>query len=223
MTLLVAIEGADGAGKATAAAALVRALGAAGLDAEVLAFPRYGATIGGHVLGDFLAGRLPREGSPKALAVLYALDRLESLAELRRAAARCDVLVFDRYIASNVAYQAAKVEEAAVPALADWIVALETGQFGLPAPDLSVYLATPAATARAQIAQKARRDYTERTYDEHEADAGLQARVRDRYAAMAAAGVLGRWLVVEPVADGTMRPPEAIADEIAAAVLALPR
>lgn len=220
MTFLLAIEGADGAGKATTAAAVARQLADAGKRVETIAFPRYGDTIGGHVLGDFLGGRLPRAGSPQALAVLYALDRFESAGHIRDAMARSDVLVFDRFIASNMVYQGAKVPVAEADALMRWIVALETGQFGLPAPDLSVYLDTPIDTARAQVARKHKRDYTELVYDQHEADAALQAAVRVNYAALAASDLIGDWITVRPLGrDGAMRPPAAIAGEIVAAVL----
>ena len=218
--LLLAIEGADGAGKATTAAEVARQLGAAGKRAEVVAFPRYADTIGGHVLGDFLGGRLARQGSPEAIAVLYALDRLESAAHIRDVAARNDVVVFDRYIASNMAYQGAKVPAGAAEALMRWIVALETGQFGLPAPDLSVYLDTPLDTARAQVARKQQRAYTDLIYDQHEADAALQAAVRANYAILAASDLIGDWITVRPLAaEGTMRPPADIAAEIVGAAM----
>lgn len=211
---LLAIEGADGAGKATTAAAVVAALTAAGNRAEVMSFPRYRDTVGGHVLGDFLAGRLPHRLDPREVAVLYALDRFESRAAIEAAMARCDVLVFDRYIASNVAYQCAKVTPEEAPALATWIIALETEQFALPAPDLSIYLDTGIERARAMIAQKAQRSYTNETFDEHEADVALQAAVRSRYAMLCDGDQLGRWLRVRTAPTGTMRAPKEIAAEI---------
>ena len=148
MSLIVAIEGGDGAGKATAAAGLVERLAARGIRAELISFPRYAATVGGHALGEFLSGRMKRAVSPEAAAVLYALDRLESRAELVLAAERSQVLVMDRYIASNMAYQAAKVEEYAAGAMMDWILRIETDLFALPRPDLSIYLDTPLEVAQ---------------------------------------------------------------------------
>ena len=216
MSFLLAIEGGDGAGKATAAAEIARQLIAAGRTATVVSFPRYAETTGGWVLGEYLAGRLPRPVPPAAAAVLYALDRLESLGLLEAAAAAHDVVVLDRYIASNLAYQAAKVRPDEAAALMRWTWALETDSFRLPAPDLSVYLATPVDLARSQIAMKRQRSYTDRTFDENEADLDLQRRVRDNYAALAAAGWAGRWATVHPVAEGTMRPPAEIAAEIVA-------
>lgn len=215
---LLAIEGGDGAGKATTAAAVVDRLTAAGRRARVMSFPRYRDTVGGHVLGDFLSGRLPHALAPREVAVLYALDRFESRDAIAAAMAACDVLVFDRYIASNVAYQCAKVDDDDAAALADWIVALETGQFALPGPALSIYLDTDVARARQLIAQKAKRSYTDATYDEHEADLDLQRRVRARYAMLVERGVLGRWARVATAPEGAMRAPGDIAAEIVAAL-----
>ena len=215
---LLAIEGADGAGKATTAAAVVATLTAAGKRVRIMSFPRYRDTVGGHVLGDFLAGRLPHALDPREVAILYALDRFESRDAIREAMASCDVLVFDRYIASNVAYQCAKVPDEDAPALADWIVALETRQFALPAPTLSIYLDTDLDRARAMIAQKAKRSYTDATYDEHEADIELQRRVRARYAMLSDGDLLGRWARVVTAGKFAMRTPDAIAGEIVAAM-----
>ena len=217
MAFLLAIEGADGAGKATVAAATAAALTARGLRAGVVAFPRYTATTGGHAIGEMLAGRLPAAATPQAAAVLYALDRLESKGFVAEAAAANDVVIFDRYIASNMAYQGARADAAAAPALMAWIAALETGAFGLPPPDLSVYLDTPADLSRRLIARKAARSYTERVFDENEADTGLQARVRDRYAALAAGTSPSRWARIATVAGEALRPPAELAAEVVAA------
>ena len=219
MGLLVAIEGADGVGKATTARTLCEALNAAGRSATVIAFPRYGETTGGVTIGRFLAGELPVPVTPHAAAVLYALDRFEWRAAILAAAEAHDVVVFDRYIASNMAYQAAKVPDAR--AMMAWILALENGQFALPAPALSIYLDTPWEMAKALILQKAQRSYTDRSYDEHEADAALQQRVRANYEAIVAADLLGPWQIVRASENGAMRAPQAIADEILAHLDAL--
>ena len=216
MATLVAIEGADGAGKATVSAAVAELLRASGRRAEVVSFPRYAETAGGHVLGEYLAGRLPRAVSPKAAAVLYALDRLESRDHLLGVAAANDVVVFDRYIASNMAYQAAQFPAGNAAALMEWIAALELRQFALPAPDLCIYLDTPQDVAQALIVRKRRRSYTDDAFDAYEADVALQARVRENYARMAAGGMLGRWATVETTVAGVSRAPGEMAAEVVA-------
>ncbi len=116
MAFLLAIEGADGAGKATATAAVTERLNAAGLSAAALSFPRYAETVGGWALGEYLAGRLPHAAAPETAATLYALDRFESRPHLIELAETHDIIVFDRYIASNMAYQAAQVPADQAPA-----------------------------------------------------------------------------------------------------------
>jgi dTMP kinase len=216
--MIVAIEGADGAGKATVAGNLVGRLTDAGRSAALMSFPRYGETAGGYALGEFLSGRLPRAVTPEAAAVLYALDRMESRDLIRAAASGHDFVVMDRYIASNIAYQAAKVDPAAAEGMIGWIVELETSVFRLPAPDLSIYLDTPAEVSRDLIARKQARAYTERSYDEHEQDERLQRRVRSMYSVMAERGVLGPWATVRTVTGDRLRSAEDIAGEVAAAV-----
>lgn len=209
---LIAIEGADGVGKNTASRGLCAALQASGRTATVLGFPRYGETVAGVTIGTMLAGELPV--TPHAAAVLYALDRFEWRDALLEAQATHDVVVLDRYIASNMAYQGAKLGGDEGRALMDWILALETGQFALPRPRLSIYLDTPWDLARALILQKAQRSYTDRSFDEYEADIALQQRVRSNYEAIVAADLLGPWKVVRASDAGAMRAPEAIVSEI---------
>ena len=214
MGKLIAIEGADGVGKNTAACGLCDALKAAGRTALVIGFPRYGETVAGVTIGRFLAGDMPVPVTPEAAAVLYALDRREWLAKIVEARDTHDVVIFDRYIASNMAYQAARADASAARELMDWIARLELEQFALPAPTLSLYLDTPWDLARELILQKTQRSYTDRSFDEYEADIALQQRVRTNYETIVAAGLLGPWRVVQTSAEGSMRPREAIVGEI---------
>ncbi|MFZ5749045.1 MAG: thymidylate kinase [Pseudomonadota bacterium] len=218
MAMLVAIEGADGAGKNSAATRLCDEFNAAGRRATVIAFPRYGETVAGLTLGKFLAGELPLPVTTEAAAVLYALDRLESAQVIADAAAAHEIVLFDRYTASNMAYQAAKVTGEDASALMHWILRLEREQFALPPADLTIYLDTPWVVARELILRKRQRSYTDRSYDEHEADAQLQLRVRDAYARMADEGLGGRWHVVHSCRDGALRPPADITAEIRAEI-----
>lgn len=213
--MLVAIEGADGVGKNTAATALRERIAASGRRATIIGFPRYGETVAGVTIGRLLAGEMPVAASPRAAAVLYALDRLESRDAIETAKAENDVVIFDRYIASNIAYQAARAPADERDALFAWIARLETVEFALPCPALSIYLDTPWEVARELILRKAERSYTQRSYDEYEADVALQQRVRANYAAIVERGLLGPWRIVHTRDGGeTMRAPDAIAGEI---------
>ena len=214
MGIIIAIEGADGVGKNTTATRLCETLNTTGRSASVIGFPRYGETAAGVTIGRYLAGDMPVPVTPHAAATLYALDRFEWRDQILAAAAANDVLIFDRYVASNMAYQAARVAADRSREMMEWILALETGQFALPSPSLSIYLDTPWDLARAMILQKAERSYTAKSYDEYEADVALQQRVRANYEAIVAADRLGPWRTVRASDAGAMRPPQAIVDEI---------
>lgn len=214
MSFLIAIEGADGAGKHTTSHSLADLLRTNGKRAEVVSFPRYQETTGGYALGEFLSGRIPTTVTPTAAAVLYALDRLESVEEIARLSSQNDFIIFDRYIASNIAYQSAKVHSKDQDHMISWITDLETTKFGIPLPNLSVFLDTSIEVSRNLIELKAVRDYTDRKFDEHEIDQTLQQNVRLNYRKMVEEGVLGPWIRVETDQGGKMRSKEDITVDV---------
>jgi len=219
LSYLVAIEGADGAGKATASENVRKILLKRGLKATVISFPRYRDTVGGVALGEFLSGRMPVPVTPQAAAVLYALDRLESRSMIEGAARSSDVVIFDRYVASNMAYQAAKVAVQEAEAMMKWIVDLEINNFSLPRPHMSIYLDTPLNTAIELIAKKKRRHYTSGVFDKHEGDLYLQRRVRKNYLDLARTRLLSPWVTVVTVQADKLRQPSDIAAEIVALIV----
>ena len=112
MTVIIAIEGIDGAGKGTQSRQLVERLQAAGITAAGLQFPRYSETTFGGVIGDFLNGRFGDLDSvhPLLASVLYAGDRFESKQVLQQAIDQHYVVVLDRFTGSNLAHQCAKLD-----------------------------------------------------------------------------------------------------------------
>ncbi len=211
---ILAIEGGDGAGKRTISEALRDRLVADGLRAKVISFPRYQDTLGGRAIGEFLAHRAPAPADPRAVAVFYAADRFESKALIQELLQENDFLIVDRYVGSNVAYQAAKVAPEERQAIVDWIVDLEFGCFALPRPVLSVFLDTPVEVARRLVGKKDARSYTDRVLDRHEEDLELQRKVVETYGRLAADEIVSPWLVVSPLRNGALRLPRDLADEI---------
>jgi dTMP kinase len=121
---VIAIEGGDGVGKNTIANALAEALRSKGKRAEIIDFPRYQDTHAGAALAQYLNGKSKRPIGAKVAAVLYALDRLEFKDEIDNAIESNDFVIFDRYVASNVAYLAAKVVSEDRLLLMDWVAKL---------------------------------------------------------------------------------------------------
>jgi dTMP kinase len=198
---LVVIEGLDGAGKRTVADAVTAALTARGASVGRMAFPRYDIDVHADLARDALYGRLgDLAGSVHGMAVLFALDRRGAADGLRDLRQHCDVVLLDRYVASNAAYGAARLHEGADGAFVEWVRALEVDRFGVPVPDAQLLLRVPVTVARARAAGRAEAD-SARPKDLYEIDRELQARCATVYDGLAAAGWLAPWSVL----DGTAR------------------
>lgn len=192
---LVVVEGLDGAGKNTLTTALVGELAGRGLSVGRLAFPRYG-TLHADLAADALhGGQAGTADSPHAMALLFAMDRHAALGELRELRAEHDVVLCDRYVASNAAYTAARLGPEREAEVVDWIGALEFDRLGLPAPDLQVLLDTPVAVAAARAGSREAAD-PGRTRDRYERDAALQTATGEAYRRLAASGWRSPWRVL---------------------------
>lgn len=203
------VEGIDGAGKNTLVAAVADALTGRGLTVGRTAFPRYDHDVHADLIRDALHGNLGAlTESVHAMAVLFALDRRAAAAGLREQLAHHDVVLVDRYAASNAAYAAARLHQGADGEVVEWIRRLEIDRFAIPVPDVQVLLDVPADVA-AQRAQSRERADAGRKRDQYESDGGLQQRCVEVYRELAAAQWLSPWVVV----DGADRPS---ADKIAA-------
>ncbi len=202
MGQLVVIEGLDGAGKRTLAERLTADLEARGAAVARFAFPRYTEDVHAELVRDALYGRIgDLAASVHGMAVLFALDRRAAAPALRVALADHDVVLVDRYVASNAAYGAARLHEDAAGAFVAWVRALEVERFGIPVPDHQLYLAVPREVAAARAAHRERAE-ADRIRDAYESDDGLQKRTGQVYAELAAAAWLSPWTVLDGAADG---------------------
>jgi len=185
---LIALEGIDGSGKGTQAALLHKRLLDEGIRSTVLSFPRYQATAFGRQIGEFLNGRFGSldQVHPLLASLLFAGDRFESQALIRQSLAEYEVVLCDRYVASNIAHQAAKRTGDERRELSAWIEQLEFGIYQLPRPQLTLWLDVPVAIAQELIARKSKRNYTDQAADLQEADGGYLQQVYNVYADLAA-------------------------------------
>lgn len=194
---MVAVEGLDGAGKATLVAALADAAGRRGASVSTHAFPRYDADVHAGLAGEALHGAHgDLRSSVHAMAVLFALDRAGAAAELRAARESHDLVLVDRYVASNAAYGAAREQQDAGGEFVAWVHALEIGRLGVPAPDAQVLVRVPGDLAARRVRERAAADPS-RAPDGYESDAALQARCADLYDGLVARTWLAPWSVVD--------------------------
>jgi dTMP kinase len=168
---LIALEGIDGSGKRTQLDLLSSELDARGLATFRISFPRYdsfyGKLVGRYLNGEF--GALDAV-DPHLSALLYAGDRLEAKPEIDAALSAGKIVLADRYIASNMAHQSARVPSELREDFFAWLRRLEYGLYALPAEDLVIFLRVPVTEANRLVGLKPARAYTNLKRDIQEAD-----------------------------------------------------
>ncbi|QDT94665.1 Thymidylate kinase [Gimesia aquarii] len=212
--MLIAIEGIDGSGKGTQAERLLAKLKQEGIAASLVGFPRYDQTLFGKSIGDFLNGRFGEldEVNPFLASLLYAGDRFESRDHILKMIESTQVVIFDRYIPSNIAHQGAKLSGKERSEFIQWIEQIEYQIFGLPRLDLAILLDLPADYAQKLVAEKQARSYTEKVADLQEADQSYLANVRQVYLHLAE--VNQHWRKINSLNENQLRSIEEIGDEI---------
>ncbi len=199
--MLIVIEGVDGAGKRTLTTGLRAAFEAEHKSVAALAFPRYGHAITADLAAEALRGNHgDLADSVYAMAVLFALDRAGAKAEIAHLQNAYDVVLLDRYVASNAAYGAARLHQGADGDVVTWVQELEYDRLELPRPDAQVLLDVPPELAAERAENRANQE-ADRAKDAYERDDGLQRRTGEVYRALAKADWCGRWLTVGPDVD----------------------
>jgi len=218
---LIVIEGIDGSGKRTQLDLLARAFDDRGVAFAPVSFPRYDGFFG-KLVARFLNGEFGSLAAvdPHFSALLYAGDRLESKPSIEGALQSGKNVLADRYIASNLAHQGARVPAEKREEFIAWLKQLEYEIYGLPAEDLVIYLRVPASEAHrlaGERGERGTRGYTKLRRDLQEADIAHLEAASSVYDALARQP---HWAKIEcfDAASGSLRPPGAIHAEILAAV-----
>ena len=185
--MLIVLEGLDGAGKSTQVRKLRKYLESVCKSLEYIHFPRYDAPVYGDLISRFLRGDFGANEivHPQLVALLYAEDRHGAAPQMRRILEHGGAILLDRYVYSNIAYQCAKVSDyQEKERLRQWIFDTEYGDFGLPVPDLNLFLDVPISFVEKKLSADRKgddRSYLAGGHDIHEADMSFQKCVRQVY------------------------------------------
>lgn len=216
---LFVVEGLDGAGKSTQIRLLKEYFSGKGFSCEYLHFPRTDAPYFGELIARFLRGEFGslREVDPWLVSLLYAGDRKDASDLISGWLSKGIIVFLDRYTYSNIAYQCAKIDDPVQRKnLMKWILNLEFRHFGIPVPDLSIFLDVPFSFTEKKLLSSRRgkdRDYLNGTTDIHEESLAFQKKVREIY--LQAAETDNHLCIVNCSDDqGNMLPPQKISDRI---------
>ncbi len=221
--MLIVLEGLDGAGKSTQVEKLKTYLESVCGSLNYIHFPRYDAPVYGDLISRFLRGDFGDNKTvhPQLVALLFAEDRHGAGPAIKRSLEAGDMVLFDRYVYSNIAYQCAKLEdENEAEALRNWIFNTEYGDFELPKPDLNIFLDVPISFVENSLRKHregADRDYLQGAQDVHEADINFQRRVQAIYRRQCELDPSFRSIDCSDE-NGNMLPPDAIFAKIQALV-----
>lgn len=187
LIMLIVLEGLDGAGKSTQIDLLRGYFEERGKEVKFLHFPRYEAPVYGHLIARFLRGELGgiEEVHPSLIALLFAGDRGDAAPQIREWLESGFIVILDRYLYSNIAFQCAKVKEKSdAVELRNWIFEAEFGHFSIPKPDINLFLDVPLSFVDSKLnggRSGEDRDYLKGARDIHEESIKFQKRVREVY------------------------------------------
>ncbi len=155
---------------------------------------------GKRTLTEGLTSRLHAAGATVATLAFPRYGKSVGAAdEIRALRAAHDVVLLDRYVASNAAYAAARLREDASGEVVKWVWELEIDRFGLPRPDAQLLLRVSPEVAAERAERRAVAE-TGRERDAFETDDALQQRCAAVYDELAASNWLSRWYTLDGVA-----------------------
>ena len=184
---LIVIEGLDGSGKSTQIKLLKQQLDDRGIGCQYIHFPMLDQGRYGELIAEFLRGEYGSidKVHPKLVALLFANDRKEHIETIQDWLSRDFVVLADRYVNSNIAFQCAKLKyREEKEKLKNWILDFEFNYNQLPSPFKSFFLNVPLEHIKQSLS--ADRTGTDRNYlngkpDIHEESLSFQKQVYEEY------------------------------------------
>lgn len=215
---LIVIDGIDGSGKATQTKALVERLIREGHETEMIDFPRYEQNFFGEFIGECLAGEYGDFVGldPHIASVVYAADRFESKKQIEEWLSEGKVVVVDRFVSSNMLHQGGKIRsDDERRTFLEWLDKMEHEVFGIPRPDMIIYLHVPVAVTQARLkaqTERGEKQYTKGKVDLSEQDAQYQENARQ--SAVKIIGEHNTWHMIECAEGEKLHTIEEIHEEV---------
>ena len=155
--IYLVIEGIDGAGKETQTRLLKEYLKSLGKNVITQSFPNYG-TDGCKPVQMYLDGKLSKtanEVNAYQSSVLFAVDRFCTMTQLIKNITKDSVVVFDRYVSSNMLHQGGKIHnDEDLEKYLKWLENFEFEIMKIPRPDKIFFLSVPPEISMELIKQR---------------------------------------------------------------------
>ncbi|NWE76975.1 dTMP kinase [Pseudomonas yamanorum] len=207
--MFIVIEGIDGTGKATQTALLKDYFESKGNIVDTYDFPAYESFVG-QELGKLLSGENEVNASTlpgKIMAMLFSLDRMQFLEQIRSSLTKNNLVISNRYSLSNAAFQSIRCGYD----ISEWVYELEYSALKLPKPDLYIILKGSVESSNKNVEKKKQRIYTD-SHDLYESDNRLLHDAQEMYCSLSTAGVPR--VIIDCLKDGNLRAREEIREEM---------
>lgn len=218
----IVIDGTDGSGKATQAELLRKRLVKEGKTVKMVDFPDYYNNFFGKFIGHCLTEQYYNfiQVHPKIASVLYAADRFESKEKINGWLGKGYVVIANRYVSANQIHQAGKITDAKKRRdFLKWLDEMEYKVFGIPRPNIVIYLSVPFAVSQALMKQrdaKQKRGYKGGKKDVHEID--VQFQENSRKSALKLVKELNNFVKIDCAPKKELLPREDIHEQVYARV-----
>jgi len=169
----IVLDGTDGSGKGTQTDILIERLRQEGRRVEKADFPQYGqwsaVFVEKYLQGEF--GGVNDVGA-KPASMFYAADRFAASPQIREWLAEGAIVISNRYVSANKGHQLGKItDETEMREFLGWVNELEYDHFGIPVPDLTLFLHMTPEIGQQLVDEKEVREYTQgKKRDIHEDD-----------------------------------------------------
>lgn len=174
MGILIAIDGVDASGKQTQTELLKKRLVEDGKNIKAVSFPAYdnpsSTLVKMYLNGDF--GEKPSDVNAYATSTFFAADRFATYrTDWGKDYNSGTIILADRYVSSNLIHQASKVDNSAEKdKFLTWLDDLEHNIYGLPRPDVTIFLDMPPEYGAMLMKDRANKSNGTDKKDIHESD-----------------------------------------------------
>lgn len=220
MGKLIVIDGVDASGKETQTKLLLEKLQSSGKRARMISFPAYdepsSTLVKMYLNGDF--GKNPGDVNAYAASSFFAADRYATFKrDWGRDYADDVIILADRYVSSNMIHQASKISsEREKNEFMDWLDDFEYNRYGLPKPDITLFLDMPVEWGQKLMQNRANKIDGSDSSDIHESNSRY---LQNSYNTAIYAAKKYGWKHISCVDEDGVRPIEDIHNEIFEEVL----
>jgi dTMP kinase len=215
----IVIDGTDGSGKATQTALLVERLKKAKVKVKKIDFPQYDTNFFGKLIGEALHGKYGDfiGVDPHIASVLYAADRWETSAQIRKWIDQGITVISDRYVSANQIHQGGKIkDEKERVEFLQWLDTMEYKVFKIPKPDAVIYLDVPVEVSQRLLEEKAMKAAKSKTFTaaKDQAESNIKHLQESKESALTVIQKDNKWFRIECAENNEMLTREEVHEKV---------